>query len=105
MEERVQIRGKDELVEELQALRLENQLYKYVLEQLPVCAIIYDRAGKVIYRNRMTRVIDGYDDGEMLGLTREHYLKKLQIKPGPHAVIVSPGSAGNAFKNGPFGVQ
>lgn len=104
MEESVQKRRED-TVEELQALRLENQLYKCVLEQFPVCAIIYDRAGKVVYRNRMTSVIDGYDDGEMLGLTREQYLKKLEIKPGQHSVIVSPGSADSSFKHGLFGLN
>ncbi|MGQ9558246.1 MAG: PAS domain S-box protein [Desulfurispora sp.] len=104
MEERVQKRGEG-LLEELPALRRENQLYKCVLEQFPVCAIIYDRTGKVIYRNRMTRVIDGYDDGEMLGLTREQYLKKLEIKPGQQALIIAPGSGGSGFKNGLFGLS
>ncbi|WP_018087049.1 PAS domain-containing protein [Desulfurispora thermophila] len=104
MEERVQKRVGG-AGEELQDLRRENQLYKCVLEQFPVCAIIYDRTGKVIYRNRMTGVIDGYDDGEMLGLTREQYLKKLEIKPGQHALIIAPGSGGSGFKNGLFGLS
>lgn len=62
---------KEQLLTELAQLRQKERFYKNVLDQLPVCTIIYDEAERVVYRNRTTKDIDGFDDEEMLYHTSE----------------------------------
>ncbi|SFG27986.1 PAS domain S-box-containing protein [Desulfotomaculum arcticum] len=99
-------KSKDQLLKEIKDLQQQVKklkLYKHILDQLPVCTIFYDQFEKVIYRNKATRLIDGYDDEEMLGLNRIEYLKRLQIKPGKEIskVILPPAIIDN-FDDGIF---
>jgi len=73
------------LLSELERLRRQNAellFYKHVLDQHPVGTIIYNNEGKVVYRNRATKMIDGYSAGELVGLDRKTYLQRLQVMPG-----------------------
>jgi len=99
---------KEQLIGELVELRQqvkELKFYKYIIDQLPVYTIIYDESGKVIYRNKATRIVDGYDDAQLLGLTREEYLKRLQIKPGKSTKIVYPQTACKDLSDGIFSIN
>lgn len=71
----------DEVIE-LRRQVSELKQYKNILDQLPICTIFYNTAEEVVYRNRATKLIDGYEDKELLGVSREEYLKRLEIKPG-----------------------
>ena len=96
-------RIKEQLINELQQLSQEIkelEFYKQVLDQLPVCTIIYDASGKVVYRNRSTRLIDGYDDEELLGLSRNEYLERLDVKPGKSTKTMHLESPNDNFKSG-----
>ena len=95
---------KEQLIDELVALRNEldkSKIHKYVLDQLPVCTIVYDKSEKVIYRNKATKLIDGYDD-ELLGLTRKEYLKRLEIDP--IKILKRNCSLKDSFTEGIFGL-
>lgn len=71
-----------------------------MLDQLPVCTIIYDSSGKVVYRNRSTRLIDGYNDQELLGLPRNEYLGRLGIKPGKSFETINIDFTNENYLNG-----
>ena len=89
---------KSELINELIELRKELKLYKNVFYQLPVGTIVYDEYEKVVYRNKATKLIDGYDDDQLLGFSRDEYLKQLQINTGATTKL----SAMAQFSNGIF---
>lgn len=94
---------KEQLIKELRQLNQEIkelEFYKLVLDQLPVCTIIYNDSGQVVYRNRSTKLIDGYDDDELLGLSRHDYLERLEIKPGKSVKTIHPNSPNDNFNSG-----
>ena len=96
---------KEQLIQELIKMRQETdelKLYKHVLEQLPVSTIIYDKSGKLIYRNKASKDIDGYENNELVGLTRDEYLKQLQIDPSNISMKVYPKTVEMSFSNGIF---
>lgn len=96
---------KEQLISEIAELRRQNaelQFYKHVLDQLPVCTIIYDKSEKVIYRNNASERIDGYGTEELLGLPREEYLSHLRIKPDQETVKVKPRLFAESFDEGIF---
>lgn len=77
--------------------------YKFVLDNLPVCTIIYNQDGKVIYRNKATKIIDGYEDEELLGLTRNEYLTRLGITTKSNtAKTIYPRNSNDKFEDGIF---
>lgn len=97
---------KEQLIKELKEMRQqvkELELYKYILNQNPVCTIFYDNSEKVIYRNKATKIIDGYDDEELMGLTRREYLARLDIKPGKDKTVVQPPQGLANFQQGIYG--
>lgn len=89
-------------LDELERLRRQNAellFYKHVLDQHPVGTIIYNHEGKVVYRNQATKNVDGYGIGELVGLDREAYLQRLQVKPGGVSKIDSI-AGGDYFREG-----
>jgi PAS domain S-box-containing protein len=103
------IKSTDQLIEELQVLRQrvkELELYKHILDQLPVCTIFYDQSERVIYRNKATEKIDGYAKQELLGLTRSQYLGLLQIEHGSdNPGMTSPPPTVDGFPEGIIGFK
>ncbi|OAT81297.1 PAS domain-containing protein [Desulfotomaculum copahuensis] len=98
-------KSKEQLICELNDLRKQTRFYKNVLEQLPVCTIAYDETEKAIYRNKQSKIIDGYDDEQMLGLSRADYLSRLQIKPGKISKITHYHHADNNFRDGIYSLN
>lgn len=101
-EANMKLKASESVLQNLQAELERFKLYKYVLDQLPICTIIYDNTEKVVYRNNITKFIDGFEDGEMIGLSRDEYLKKLGLKPGSTVKMVFPQSEEGRFSNGIF---
>lgn len=91
---------KEQLIKELNELRF----FRNVFDQLPVCTIIYDPSEKVVYRNRATKLIDGYEDEELLNLTRKEYLSRLQISNGKRkpTKLIFPKSTKTKFNKGVY---
>jgi|GEM_PF-1085530 len=88
--------------DELERLRKQNaelMFYKHVLDQHPVGTIVYDNEGKVVYRNRAAKNVDGYGVEELIGLTREAFLQRLQVKPGTVPKMNLPAYGGCAGKD------
>lgn len=81
-----------------------GNFYKYILDQLPLCTIVYDSKGKVIFRNKASKLISGHDDKQLLGLSREEYFNKLKIKAGMATETVYPRTEAENFKEGIFGL-
>lgn len=93
---------KEQLIRELNELRV----FKHVLDQLPICTVIYDPSEKLVYRNRATKIIDGYDDGELLGFSNKEYLSRLQISPSKcrPETLSFKNSEKSRFPNGTHGL-
>ncbi len=94
-------KSRDQLWAEISELREEVQelkFYKAVLDQLPVCTILYDASETVIYRNRASKAIDGYEHQELVGLSRDEYLKQLHIKQGKAIKMKDPQKDSSYFK-------
>ena len=101
-------KSKSQLINELEELRRqlkETELYKYILDQIPVAMIFYDHTEKVVYRNKASVLNSGYNNEEVLGLPRKEYLNRLKIISNEKAKSASSiFSSGESFKEGIFDI-
>lgn len=100
-------KSEEELTLELAKLNRQAQslrLHKAVLDQLPVATIIYDQSEKVVYRNKASEVLTGYEKSQLLGISLEKYLQILQIKPS-ESVKVTHALVSGSFKHGIFQIN
>lgn len=92
-------KSKNQLIEELREIRRrlkKIELYKHILDQIPVAIYFCDNTEKMLYRNKASVTNSGYNNEEILGLPRREYLKRLKIispeKAKSPFSIFSPGA-------------
>ncbi|TEB15202.1 Sporulation kinase E [Pelotomaculum sp. FP] len=78
---------KEQLIDELAGLREQVNFYKQVLDELPVSTVFYDKSEKLIYKNKATQLIDGYEDKLFPSLN------KCVLGPKEIAIVAKDGAA------------
>jgi len=93
-------KSKSQLIGELREIRRQLkkiELYRHILDQIPVAIFFCDNTEKVLYRNKASVINSGYNNEEILGLPRKEYLKRLKVISAEKAKsafsIFSPGAS------------